>query len=547
MGMVLLTSMMLSLFTTMVLIPIFKHQAVRLQAIDFPSTRSIHTDPKPRIGGIAMACGMLTPVLIWTPSDPFVTAVILGAGLIVLVGFIDDQRDLSYKLKFAGQLAAASLVIFYGDLAIRSTGNLLPTGMQIPEWLALPLTLFVIVGVTNAINLSDGLDGLAGGIALLCFSCIAIVAYQSGQYAIALIAATVIGAIFAFLRFNTYPAVIFMGDAGSLLLGFLAVTLSLGLSQSSETISPLFPLLLLGFPILDTLRVIVERISEGRSPFHADRNHFHHKLIALGFLHTEAVVIIYLLQAFLVAFAYMGRFRSEWFLIFSYLLFSAAVLASLAIIRRTAWRSGRPMRITQLVAAQLQRIKEKCVLIKISYWTVWILLPALLHLTCLLPKQVSGLFASLALTAAGGLFVIMVYEPRWLEKLLRVVLYGLIPGLVYACQRSTVAWLDPNFERIYNLTFIVLVAFVLCMLKFTRRQNGFKTTPTDFLILFIALIVPNLPDAQIQSYQMGLFAAKLIALLFSFEVLIGELRGELNGLSLNVIAALLLIAGRGVL
>lgn len=545
--MVLLTSMMLSLFTTMVLIPIFRRQAVRLQAVDFPSARSVHTHPKPCIGGIAMACGMLTPVLVWSPSDSLIAAIIMGAGLIVVVGFIDDQRDLNYKLKFAAQLVAASIVVFHGDLMIRSLGDLLPEGMRLPGWVALPLTLVAIVGVTNAINLSDGLDGLAGGIALLCFSCIAIVAYQSGQYAIALIAATVIGAIFAFLRFNTYPAVIFMGDAGSLLLGFLAVTLSLGISQSAEAISPLFPLLLLGFPILDTLRVMIERIAEGRSPFYADRKHFHHKLIGLGFLHTEAVVIIYLLQAFLVVFAYLTRDRSEWFLLLSYVVFCGLVLAALQAIRCTDWRSRNSLRITQWLAIRMQRIKEKSVLIKISYWTVWILLPALLHLTCLIPNRVTALFSGLAFAAAAILFFIMVYEPRWLEKLLRVVLYGLISCLVYACQVSTAAWLDPHFERLYNSSFIVLVAFVLCMLKFTRRQNGFKTTPTDFLILFIALIVPNLPDAQIQSYQMGLFAAKLIALLFSFEVLIGELRGELNGLSLNVIAALLLIAGRGML
>jgi len=308
--MVLLTSMMLSLFITMVLIPIFKRQAVRLQALDYPSARSVHTHPKPRIGGIAMAAGMLAPVLIWSPNDVFTRSVIIGAGVIVMVGFIDDQRNLNYKLKFAAQLLAASIVIFHGKLTIHSLGMLLPSGMDLPNGLTVLLTLIVIVGVTNAINLSDGLDGLAGGIALLCFSCIAIVAYQSGQYTTALIAATVIGAIFAFLRFNTYPAVIFMGDAGSLLLGFLAVTLALDVSQSSETVSPLFPLLLLGFPILDTIRVMIERIAAGRSPFYADRNHFHHKLMALGFLHTEAVVIIYLLQAFLVAFAYLSRY---WF------------------------------------------------------------------------------------------------------------------------------------------------------------------------------------------------------------------------------------------
>jgi UDP-GlcNAc:undecaprenyl-phosphate GlcNAc-1-phosphate transferase len=108
-----------------------------------------------------------------------------------------------------------------------------------------------------------------------------------------------------------------------------------------------------------------------------------------------------------------------------------------------------------------------------------------------------------------------------------------------------VSWMSFEFVRIYNLSFLFLVFFVIWMLKLTRRQNGFKTTPTDFLILFIALIVPNLPDAQIQSYQMGLFAAKIIALLFSYEVLVGELRGELHGFSLTIISALLVVWVRG--
>jgi UDP-GlcNAc:undecaprenyl-phosphate GlcNAc-1-phosphate transferase len=139
----------------------------------------------------------------------------------------------------------------------------------------------------------------------------------------------------------------------------------------------------------------------------------------------------------------------------------------------------------------------------------------------------------------------MLFKTEWMEKTLRLTMYFLVPLLVYQSHVKMVTWLSVEFIRIYNVSFLVLVFFVIWMLKLTRRQNGFKTTPTDFLILFIALIVPNLPDAHIQSYQMGLFAAKIIALLFSYEVLVGELRGELYGFTLTIIAALLVVWVRG--
>ena len=545
--MVLLTTLLMSLFITLVMIPILINYAGRLQAVDFPNGRSIHTFPKPKIGGIAMALGMLIPLLLWSPKGNFTSSVLIGGAFVVIFGFIDDQRDLNYKIKFIGQIIAALIVILHGNVMIRSVGGILPEGVLLPNWISVPLTVLVIVGVTNAINLSDGLDGLAGGISLLCFSCIGIIAYQAANYTIATFAVAVVGAIFAFLRFNTYPAVIFMGDAGSMLLGFLAVTLSLGLSQGSTPISPLFPLILLGFPILDTLRVMAERISAGRSPFIADKNHFHHKLIQQGLPHTKAVVTIYLLQALLVVCAFIFRFHSEWFLVGLYLCFCAVVMSWFLYAAKSSKRFHQLYWIEHSLRHNLQLIREKSIVIKTAYWSVLLMLPAMLHFTALLPANIPAPIPTIALCLAGNLFLMMLFRPEWLQFNLRLCYYFLILFLVYQCQVETVAWLSYKYERLYNLNFLLLVTAVIVMLKFTRRQNGFRTTPTDFLILFIALIVPNLPDAHIQSYSMGLLAAKLIALLFSFEVLLGELRGELNGLSLHTVAALIIVFARGVI
>jgi UDP-GlcNAc:undecaprenyl-phosphate GlcNAc-1-phosphate transferase len=531
----------------MVLIPIFRTYAVRLDAIDIPNGRSVHTQPKPKIGGIAMAVGVLVPVLLWSPSGEFIHSILIGSVIIVIFGFIDDRKDLGYKSKFAGQIMASLVVILYGGLKIQSLGILLPDDILLPDWVAIPLTLIVIVGVTNAMNLSDGLDGLAGGISLLCFICIGLLAYHSGNLVIAVFSVAVIGAIFAFLRFNTHPALIFMGDAGSLLLGFLAVTLSLGLTQTKNPVSPLFPLILFGFPVLDTLSVMLQRLAKGQSPFIADKKHLHHRLMSLGLYHSEAVFIIYIMQAFLVTAAFIFRFYSELFLFIFFLTFSVAILSWFFFTTKSGWHFNRNNFIDGVLKGRLRVLNERSIFIKVSYWFALLGLPTLLYFTCLLPAKIPSPFHAISLCMALTIFLIMLFKNKLMEKTLRLAMYFLVPFLIYQSHVEMVPWLTIEYARIYNLSFLFLVFFVIWMLKLTRRQNGFKSTPTDFLILFIALIVPNLPDAQIQSYQMGLFAAKLIALLFSFEVLIGELRGELNGMGLTTIAALLVVWVRGML
>ncbi len=160
------------MFITIALVPFFRGLAVKINALDVPNERKVHKYPMPKSGGIAMALGAFIPILLWFPSGNFTRATIIGAGIVVLFGLLDDMKDLGFKTKFAGQFAAALIVIIYGGVKIKSLGMLLPDGVLLPDWLAMPLTFIVIVGITNAINLSDGLGGLAGGISLLSFLCI---------------------------------------------------------------------------------------------------------------------------------------------------------------------------------------------------------------------------------------------------------------------------------------------------------------------------------------------------------------------------------------
>jgi len=541
--MIYMTSLLISLFITITLIPIFRKAALHLHAVDFPNERKIHDHPMPKSGGLAIAIGTLVPILLLSKADQFLVAISVGSLVLVIFGMVDDFKDLSYGVKFIGQAAAALIVIFIGGLEIRSLGMLLPDGVVLPHWVSIPLTLVVIVGVTNAINLSDGLDGLAGGISLLSFMLIGYLAYQAENILVALLCCGVLGSIFAFLRFNTYPAVIFMGDAGSQFLGFLAVTLALQVTQVNAPLSPLLPLVILGFPVLDTMTVMAERISNGHSPFMPDKNHFHHKLLRLGLFHTEAVVAIYLVQGFLVTVGYVFRFYSDWFLLVFYLAFSTLVLTGFFVAEKTNWRLKRFEVFDKIVKGRLRVLKDKSILIKVSFKSMEVLFPAIFLTACVLPGSVSSVIGIVLLIFAALIFAVYFSNKRRLYLVLRVCFYLSVPFLVFIGDEALQTG-PARLRAVYTLLYAGLAFLALVTLKFTRRQKGFKASPMDFLILILALTIPNLPES-IQGYHLGGIAVKVIVLFFGFEVLMGELRGEFRWLALPIAAGLAFVGLKG--
>jgi UDP-GlcNAc:undecaprenyl-phosphate GlcNAc-1-phosphate transferase len=498
----------------------------------------------PKSGGIAMAVGILVPVFLWAPMNDLARAILIGAGILVVFGLIDDVRNLSYKTKFLGQVAAALMVILWGGVKIQSLGMLLPDDVLLPAWMAVPLTLVAIVGVTNAINLSDGLDGLAGGICLLSFCCIAYLAYGGGDLMIATLSVAMVGAIIGFLRYNTYPATLFMGDAGSQLLGFMAVTLSVGLTQTNAPLSPVLPLIILGFPVLDTLAVMSERIAKRRSPFKADKNHLHHKLLKLNLFHTEAVFVIYVLQAFLVTSAFVLRYHSDWLLLFGYGVFSGLVVFGFIVADKSDWKLKRGF-LDSMVKSRLKGLKDKQLPVKISFNMAYWGFPIILLVSCILPGNVPREFSLSAVALGGVMLGVWFFKRDWIAGILRAGVFLFVPVLIYVGETDVTPLVNGGVTQVYNLSFGVLAIFAVLTLKFTKRQKGFKVSPVDFLILFIALVVPNLPDEQIRSLHMGLVAAKIIAVFFSFEVIVGELRGGLNKLGLSTLGALAVISVRG--
>lgn len=538
-----ISALLFSVFITIVLIPIFSRLAIRFGAVDLPEPRKIHTRPVPRIGGAAIALGVYIPVLFWATADNFVNAYLAGGGILIAFGLVDDLKGLNYKWKFLGQLLAALVIVFYGGIRITSLGSLLPEDVQLAEWFAVALTLVVIVGVTNAINLADGLDGLAGGISLLGFCSIAYFAYLVEADAVFLLSLALAGAIFGFLRFNTYPASVFMGDTGSQLLGFSAIAFAVKITQEHTSLSPVLPLIILGFPILDTLTVMVERLRHGRSPFSPDKNHFHHRLISLGFYHAEAVFIIYLIQSVLIIFAIRFRYHYAWLFLAGYLLFSAALIGAFTLADKTGFRVPRYHLIDHIIKGKLKRIKVDNFIIRISFEISKLLLPLMFLFVCLLPGKIPGHASAAALGFGVFLVALWVFGRKWMGMGLRLVFYLAIPLVLYLGKGERAAWIGPEMLTGYHLLLVVSSFFVILTIKFSHR---FRVTPLDFLIIFIALVVPNLPDQFIRGQNLGFLAVELIVLLFGYEVLMTELRGKFDALTLSTLAGLAIVAIRGI-
>jgi UDP-GlcNAc:undecaprenyl-phosphate GlcNAc-1-phosphate transferase len=544
--MIYFSTFLISTFITVSLIPIMIKLADKYQMVDFPNTRKIHTIPVPRIGGLAMALGASVPVILWTTSDDFFRAYLAGAGVLVLFGLVDDMKGLGHKAKFVGQIVAALVAVFYGGVRIDSLGMLWPGGVQLPEWFALALSIVAVVGVTNAINLADGLDGLAGGISLLSFCVIGYLAWLVGNNDVVLLSLSLAGAIFGFLRFNTYPASLFMGDTGSQLLGFSAVVFAIKITQGDSPLSPVLPLIILGFPVLDTLTVMWERLREGRPPFSADKNHFHHRLIRNGFSHAAAVFAIYAIQAIMILSAIIFRYASDWLLMAGYIAFSIVTISVFAAADSNALRFMRSGVIENAIKGKWRIIRDNNWTIKISFGMSKLIIPILFIFSCFLPERVPTYAAvmsscSILLIAGGFIF----FEKKYLRECLRLVLYLTIPVVFYLAEEGRSAWMNGSVLFLYHLFFGVVALFVIMTLKFTRRKKGFKVSNMDFLIIFIAIVVPNLTGQLTRSYNLGPLTAEIIVFFFAYEVLINELRDKFNALTISTLAAAIVLGVRG--
>jgi len=212
-----LISFLIAISLSMMLIPLLVRVAPSIGLVDLPGPRKIHTNVVPRVGGIAIFLSSIIPLLIWLPKTQLFYALLTALLVLFLFGVWDDKSDIDFRVKFFGQIAAAAILVYWGDIYIHQFPFF--EDNEIPQGLTRLFTVFLLVGVTNAVNMADGLDGLAGGTSLLAVGCMTVTAYLAQDVHVVVFGLALIGAILGFLRFNTYPAQVFMGDVGSLALG----------------------------------------------------------------------------------------------------------------------------------------------------------------------------------------------------------------------------------------------------------------------------------------------------------------------------------------
>ncbi len=278
------------------IMPLVMKIAEHVNAMDIPNERKVHKHPMPRLGGLAIFLGFLLGYMLFCTQTPQMISILIGGFILILVGFIDDIKPIKPLAKFAGQVVAAIIVVYYGNVVMKDIsayGFYMNFGI-----FAGPITIFFILGVINCLNLIDGLDGLAGGIATIFFITISIIISIMGIYngLDASLSLIMIGATLGFLVYNFHPAKIFMGDSGSMFLGYIIAVISLLGFKNVTLTSFLVPVLILAIPILDTFFAIVRRLLKKESFAKADKEHFHHQILKRAGNQTKTVLIIYLIQ-----------------------------------------------------------------------------------------------------------------------------------------------------------------------------------------------------------------------------------------------------------
>lgn len=275
--------------------PHIKDLAIKAGAMDAPDARKVHTSPIPRMGGLAIYAGFILAVVSSMQITHEIAGLLIGGTVILIVGIIDDLKPLPAKVKLFGQILAAAVLVLF-DVRIEWLTN--PFGDMIYiNYLSVPLTILWVVGLTNTVNLIDGLDGLAAGVSTIASITILLVALQQNFWSVAIMMAALAGSAMGFLQHNFNPAKIFMGDTGSMFLGYMLAAVSiLGMVKSAATIALIVPILALGLPIMDTAFAIIRRYSNGRPIFKPDRGHLHHRLLDMGLTQKQAVLLMYVIS-----------------------------------------------------------------------------------------------------------------------------------------------------------------------------------------------------------------------------------------------------------
>jgi UDP-GlcNAc:undecaprenyl-phosphate GlcNAc-1-phosphate transferase len=528
---------------SLLIIPAMWRLAPRFGLVDMPDARKVHTSPVPRVGGWGIVIGSMVPALLWLKLDPLLQSYVAASLVLFLFGVWDDLRDIGHWSKFAGQILAACTVVYLGGLSILHLPFM--DGETLNPAVGRPLTVFALVGVINAVNHSDGLDGLAAGESMLTLIGLLILGYLSASVLVVTLAMTSMGGLLGFLRFNSYPARVFMGDAGSQVLGFTLGFLTIYLTQvANPALSPVVPLLLLGVPIVDILSVLLQRIREGVNWFRASRNHVHHRLLDLGLTHYQSVIVIYTAHAACVLGAVLMRYQTDSSIALLYASLVAGAFAALTLIERLVGAQKYVKPETRGTARSIRPQGRAPALRQGARALIALIAPTLMLLGSIwsakVPRDI-GLVAALlaALFAAELLFSHVVRS-----LIVRITVYVAAIASIYL----VISYPGIAAQRPIGIAMLVLVcAMVPAITAYVRctSQDTFRTSPTDYLIVFLLLALVTFAgiDARARSLVETIVCA--VVLLYGCEVLIVRTIRRWSGFNLATLAVLAIMAVRG--
>jgi UDP-GlcNAc:undecaprenyl-phosphate GlcNAc-1-phosphate transferase len=535
--------MTLAVALSMMLIPIAKRLAPRLGMVDMPDPRKVHSAPVPRIGGWGITIGSLVPLVLVFPLDPLLKSFAAGGLILFAFGLWDDARQVTHWVKFVGQIGAAALVVYHGDLWV-SRIPFLDEIVLSPE-IGKPFTIFALVGVMNAINHSDGLDGLASGESLLSLIAIAFLGYLCDNPLVIGMALATIGGTLGFLRYNTHPARVFMGDAGSQFLGFTLGVLLVYLSQSAyPATSAALPLLLLGLPIADILVVLYRRISGGMHWFKATRNHVHHRLLFLGFSHFQTVVIIYSVQAALVVGAVLLRYQSDLVVTTAYFAVIVALFAVLTLAERRNWKldPGRPPSFIG-VPPWIERFSSNKTVRALPLMTISVVVPAFMLFGALSVEAIPSDFGAVAGALAALVLTQMLRGTARDSMIMRAALY--VTAAFSAYLLVTYPGVGGALTQTLADTMVFVLAAALGIFIRFLSERKFSTTPTDFLVAFglVALVMFNRSGTEANATTQ--FVTYAIVLFYGCEVIAERVASRWHLMNWAALATLTIAGIRG--
>lgn len=528
---------------SMAVVPLAIRLAPALGMVDLPDARKVHSTPIPRVGGWGIVIGSLIPLVVLQNFSPLIQSFVVGGLILFLYGLWDDARQISHWIKFVGQIFAAALVVYYGELYVTHFPFLIDQPLD--PAIGKPFTVFAIIGMINAINHSDGLDGLAGGESMLSLIAIAILGFMAEDSLIVALAFATMGGILGFLRYNTYPAQVFMGDSGSQFLGFSLAFLAIYLTQVAHpALSPALPLLFLGLPISDILAVLFQRIKGRMNWFRATRNHVHHRLLDLGFDHYETVVIIYSVQLILVLCAIFMRYQSDFVVTGTYIAIIAALFVGLLLAERSGWRLHQSRSASGLsslvVNLKLDPRFADGLLLFISLLVPAFVLGGTIW-TSHVPRDFAVISAVLALLLA-------------LEILLNRVRGSIIVRATVYVAAVFSAYLVIYFPGtaaypVTTLALFAVIALALATAAFIRLTSkiSFGTSPTDYLIVFGVLAIALFGHTYIAARDTAQLVVFSVVLIYGSEVIITRLRSRWHPLNLATLMGLVILAQRGLI